>query len=217
MTDYTTIVEEHGRKKARIDVGRFAADLAIELGAEVMATAEGWRELKIAEDLSLMLCVAYDKIYVYVKSRALGIPRGDELYYSQSQAAAMPEARVSPSRPMAAIAKDIRRRVIEPSAAPLAYRKNYAAQRQAARDNLERWLAAFAITCPEMHQDSRRSDNSPYQRLIFWEGGGGGLHMHATVHSDGRISIPLMPDLSAPEFTELCSILRRRVNGEKNV
>src|SRR5262245_60317119 len=121
MTDYMTTIERYGRPEPVLAMTNFAADLAKALGGKVLPRDAdrigGDRDDIEVDGVRLWLTwsswgAARGKVRVHAARPADNLRYNDHPYGDGYK---LPEASITPSRRMAALAKDIRRRVIEPA------------------------------------------------------------------------------------------------------
>lgn len=150
MTNYLTGTNRWG--EAVFDMARFAADLAAELGGTVIEDPER-RDCNTIEVDGVRAWLAtkgygagaYAKVHVHAMRPADGLAYNDHPYGKEYK---LPDAWVTATRPMPAIAKDVRRRVIEPAKTPLAkWREHGAAVRRRGADLVARaaWLRGLGL------------------------------------------------------------------------
>lgn len=90
------------------------------------------------------------------------------------------------------------------AAAPLAHRKDCAAERQAERGGIAATAAAVALAVPEMKENGPTYD---YRQQMWWSGDN--IYLLAYAYPDGTVQIERMPFVSVAEFSEIAAIIRR--------
>lgn len=213
MTDYHITREQYGRTETIIDLPRFTADLAAELGGIVTKKEDREFSYIRLDDLELHV---YANGYwshgkVHISAIAADIPPGDRPYQDGTGTYRLPDARVSPDRPMATIAKDIKRRVIDAAQTPLANIKKYVAQRSASRNSLTENVAKIRAAVPEITETDRGSDDA-YNRSLWWSGQG--VYMYARAYAGGDVGIDRIGNVSLEAFIEICDVLLRNAGKD---
>jgi hypothetical protein len=122
----TTELNKWGHRENKFDMARFAADLAVAIGGKVEArppdrfSCDG--DIIEVDGVRIRLAVstwraAFDRVHVTACHPVFEGKYHDHPYGTDYK---MPGAYVSAGRPLAALASDIRRRVVEPARAPIA-------------------------------------------------------------------------------------------------
>lgn len=189
--NYTKTVEKFGRLEEVFDMARFAADLAAELKGKVInpsaAPLDSDRDALEVDGVRLWLTVkswgagANSKVNVracapYFEGKYHDHPHGPDYK--------MPDAYVSASRPMAAIAKDVRRRVIEPAAAPIAKWLEHADMIAKRGGNLVEVAARLRTMGLEV-----RLDEGATRTGTFYKYADGSNSVSGEFYPDGAVSI----------------------------
>ena len=129
--------ESYGRKEKALDIQRLATDLARLLGGVVEnrwpENADSRADIVIGESL-VSLYWSYGGKSVEASISARDIPA--HLLSDVYSITRTESANFSPDKALAAIAKDIKRRVIDASAGALAKQREYVAKRQSIHDSL---------------------------------------------------------------------------------
>jgi hypothetical protein len=192
-----------GRTEKKIDLPRFAAELAKAIGGELQEAGEypGERQqIKIGSDV-LELGADNYKRRVSASISAPEIPWGDWSTYDKAQRTE--SASVNPDgRSIAAIAKDIKKRVIDANQPALAARRAYAAQQKRNRVDIVRHADALKAAHPllniRVYQDKQSAE-------IYT--GASGHYIDAALSSDGKVSIKRLGDVSAETFAKIMAVL----------
>ena len=211
MPAYLTTETKYNRPERVLDLHRFAADLCKALGGKMIPPVKGeaknerWTSMEIG-DAIIGLTKSWkqsevEKVSVSISPRGLSLgyndtPRGPEY--------ALPSATVSTARPLASIAADIKRRVIDAAAAPMAKLREHAAACNQQRDDLQTVAAdlrkrhpLLAVTVKDGERFSaslyRNSNDEPY--------------LSGTVRSDGSVSIDRLGGLTAEQFERVMTAL----------
>lgn len=206
---YITWTESYGRKERKIDLDRFAEDLARELGCELAARADEeldrWRRyINVGSD-RLMVSANDWKGRVNVSIAAPEIGHDDRDLYNKDHKTE--SATVNPDgRSIAAIAKDIKRRVIAASQGALAAQREYAAKQKANRAGLAETVAKMKEAMPYL--DIRYNERE--QRASIYDGGGDAQlnYLSAELGYDRTIQIRGLSNLSVEQFTRAIETIR---------
>lgn len=121
---YLVEVERYGRKEYEFETERFTRDLAAALGGEYLSSDCNRGSIKLGAEELTIYSLWNGRGRVECSMYAPDVPHSDRNYYSADHKTA--EATVSSARPIEKIAADIRRRVIEASAAALANQRMFA-------------------------------------------------------------------------------------------
>jgi len=134
---------------------------------------------------------------------AVGIEAADvkSLGYVQGDDYKTPRAKVSSSRPIEKIAADIKRRVIEPSAAPIAKLRALLAQRNESAVNLTKAAAALRKEFPSLKVEVK--DGESYNGSVWNQG----HYLSGSLYADGSVSISHIGSLSAEKFRRVMKAL----------
>jgi hypothetical protein len=116
----------------------------------------------------------------------------------------LPRATVSATRPLGRILADIKRRVLDPSQAPLAELRAYAAQLAKQKDDLAATAERLRADHPGLSVNIK--DSSTHSGTIY-RNGEGGPYLSANFYADGSVSIDRLGSLSAEQFDRICRAL----------
>jgi hypothetical protein len=209
--DYVVTRENYGKTERVIDVQRFAADLSKALGgAPVEKGDESYRDryarFRLADGTIVDVTRSwhsreFDKVTISIDSASVKIehnnrPSGDKYK--------LPKATVSVARPFARILADVKRRVLDPSQAPLAELRAYAAQLAQAKSDL-------AATAERLRKDHpgisvNIKDGSTHSGTIY-RNDESGPYLSTNFYADGRVSIDRLGSLTADQFDRVCRAL----------
>lgn len=200
---YTTQIERYGRTESVVDLPRFAADLARELGGQVEPEGEYPNErqrVTVGADRLFVSANNYSaKARVAVSVDAADVGHGERNTYARDHKTE--SATVDPNgRPIARIAADIKRRVLEASAPALARQREYAAQQRAARSDLESAVESLARAVPAVCVNV--ADDKLSASLYIAE-----PYFSGRMSADGRITAERMAPLSADKLARLLELL----------
>jgi hypothetical protein len=200
---YLTEVESFGRKQARIDLPRFAADLAKVLAGTVVAKGEYPDErqaIKIGTELLNLSADNYKK-RVTVSISAPDVPWDDRNTYDKAHRTE--SATVNPDgRTIERIAADFKRRVIEPSKEALRLQREHAVRMAQGRASIVRLGNALKARLPDL--DVRINEKE--QRAAIY-GGGRGHYLSATLSGDGTIAVERLGSMPLSKFEKIVAIL----------
>jgi hypothetical protein len=188
----------------KIDLPRFAADLAKELGAKVLPPATDYpseyQSLAIGID-RLVLNADNWKKRVTANLEAPDVAWGDWSTYADDQKTE--SATVNPDgRSIASIAKDIQKRVIDANQAALAARRAYAVQQKQNRADIVARAAALKAAHPNLDVRVNESEQSA---TIY--SGPSAFYLNARMNSSGRVSIDRLGDVSGETFGKILAVL----------
>lgn len=213
---YTTETIEHSRKRVAVDLPRFAADFVAALG-------------KIAKDVKLVkaeeypnehqaIMVGKDRLDLRSNTYALAgrvncyitapdVPHGDYSSYDKAQKTV--DASVNPDgRSIEAIARDIKKRVIDANLAALAARRAYAATQANNRASIVKHAAELKAAVPAL--DIRVNERE--QRAAIYSNGSMAGYLSGTLHADGTVSLDRVSSISPKAFRKIMAALA--VKGE---
>jgi hypothetical protein len=197
-------VERHGRTEADMDLPRFAADLAKELGGTVVPGehARDQQTIAIGDNQLNLYCHTYRKpVRVNVYINAPDVKHDDRNHYDKTHKAQ--DASVNPdARPIASIARDIKKRVIDASLEALQRQREYAALQAERRDGIKRQVAEITASCPEL--DVRLHERE--QRATIYNRNGS-HHVSGTLYADGTVSIERLGQVSRAKFEAILRLL----------
>jgi hypothetical protein len=190
----------------KIDLPRFAAELAKELGGVLQEAGEYPNErqqILIGADM-LELGADNWKKRVSASISAPDIKWGDWSTYDKAQRAE--SASVNPDgRSIPAIAKDIKKRVIDANQPALAARRAYAAQQQQNRASIVKHADALKAAHPllnvRVYEDKQSAE-------IYT--GASGHYIDAALSSDGKVSIKRLGDVNAEQFAKIMAVLNAK-------
>ncbi|KRQ99267.1 hypothetical protein [Bradyrhizobium valentinum] len=211
MSAYVKTETKYGRPEQSLDIHRFARDLAKAIGGKVIPQKPGEipneRYASIELDGAAISFTAgwgrneIEKVSVRISALGLNLsyndmPRGPEFK--------TPEAKVSTARPLAAIAADIKRRVIDPGKAPIEKLREHAAacdrQRtdlRATADQLRKRYPGLSVTVKD---DARHS-------ATFYRNDNKGPYLSGSVGPDGSASIERIGSLTPEQFARVMAAL----------
>lgn len=215
MTKYQKQIERYGRLETVTDVRAFAADLSKALnGGELQPAREDSIDdamhrgcFSLGDDLIMVTGNYYhSKGRVTVHIEAPEIKHGDKNIHSKDHRTT--SATVNPDgRSIDAIAKDIKKRVIEASQPALKLQREFAAQRNQARENIVEHMHTLSSAVPGLSVNRR----SPDEQNAAIYSGSGNHYVSATLNSDGTVSISHLGSMSIEKFTAVMKLL----NGAK--
>lgn len=193
----------NGDFRTTIDLPQFAVDLARELGARVLPAGEYPRErqsLRLDEATVLHLGANTWKKFVSASIEASDVPWDDRNMYDKTHRTE--SATVNPdARPIATIARDIKRRVIDASAGALERQRAHAARQVANRSGLREIVAKLqAIGGLDV-----RADEKAQQARVF--GNAAGHYLSGTVYPDGSVSFERIGSVDFETFKRIVAIL----------
>lgn len=212
MTDYMTTREGYGgRTETIVDTARFVVDLAAALGGTVEQSDppdNDYHHILVGElRLSVYANGFRHKGKVHVTCYPVSVPHEDRPYHDGKGTYEMPDANISPLRPMPTIAKDVQRRVIDAAQEPLASIRAYVAKRQASRGSLAENVAKIVAAVPELRESQNGSSSEDsYSKTLNWNGGG--VYLSARAYNDGKVGIDRIGSVSLEVFLEICAVLR---------
>lgn len=190
-------------KEKKIDLPRFAADLAKELGGEVLPPPDYPRERQYIGIGTDKLDITVDdwKKRVSVSIEAPDVAWGDWSTYDKAQRTE--SATVNPDgRSIAAIAKDIKKRVIDANQAALAARRAYAVQQKQNRADIVARANELKAAYPKLdvRVNEREQNASIYS-------GPSAFYLSARMSSNGRVSVDRLGDVSGETFVKILAVL----------
>jgi len=198
---YITITTEYGRQNASIDIKRFAADLAKELGGQLLDAGNfDQQAIKVGADVLHLSANTWKRV-VHAWISAPDVPHGDWSSYDKEQKAV--DANVNPDgRSIAAIAKDLKRRVIDANQPALAKRRAHAAQQKHNRQNVAQYAADLKAAVPglDIRVDERNQSAAIYS-------GPQSYYLSGRMGCDGQVSIDRIGSVSLTTFQKICAVL----------
>ena len=209
---YVTETEKYGRKEFKIDLPRFAADLAKELGAKVLNPTEtdypmDNQSMSIgANKLVLRADNWKKKVEAYLE--APDVKWGDWSSYDKAQKTE--SAKVNPDgRPIASIAKDIQKRVIDANLPALAARRAYAVQQEKNRADIVTRAGKLKDAYPKLdiRVNEREQNASIYS-------GPSAFYLSGRMNSQGRVSVDRFGDVSTKTFLKILAVLEAEGGDE---
>jgi hypothetical protein len=207
MTDYTTTVEQYGRQETRVDLARFVVDLAKELGGKVA------NDPKVDADDRTHIMLGTERLdfstrtwgagrgRVHVSIWAPDIKHDERGYYGDKLRTE--SATIDPNkRTIQAIAKDIKKRVVEGSKEALRLQREYADTVRQGRADIKKHAARL--------QQSTGLDvrvNEGERRAAVYSNGDG-FYLSATLSEDGTIGIDRIGSMPLERFEALVFVLK---------
>jgi hypothetical protein len=193
------IYREEQYLQIKIDLPRFAADLAKEFGATVLPAGDYPKERQIirigSDDLELNANTWKQRVSASLS--APDVAWGDWSTYDKAQRT--DSASVNPDgRSIAAIAKDIKKRVIDASQSALAARRAYAKQQQQNRADIVAKAQALGAACPAL---TIRVNERDQVATIYSSG------LDASLRPTGQVSIRNLGDVSTETFIKIVALL----------
>jgi hypothetical protein len=202
---YNITKQEHGRTRHEIDLARFTADLARELGGSMVAAQHGEHYIAF-EGFKISLNDGWrqserGKAIVGIRElewKWLGSdePSGERFRF--------PSIRVSVDRPLDKIAADIKRRLIEPAGPIAEARKAHADKIAGSRSDLASVAAKLRTNWPSL--SVRHDADASYSGSIH-RNANNGPYLDGRFYNDGRVSIDRLGTLSADQFERLMRAL----------
>jgi hypothetical protein len=194
------------RVEVKIDEERFANDLAKALGGTVQCND--------FKNDSIYVIVGQDRLFVradnWKKRINVSIDCAEQKYgeYDVGRANQRTEsASVSPERPIAVIAKDIKRRVIDASQPALAARRAWQAEKIAAKASLA--SAAEGLRKQGVNVDIGSDEHEARVSVS-------GLYLYGRLSSSGLVSIDRIEGVSASAFLEIVKIVKANRKKESS-
>jgi len=204
MTYIRTIVE-YGRSERSIDLPRFAADFARELGGKVLPhrsefPSDGDRYQEIAVgDAKITVSTRWNErskvtLDIGDLERPLNgaVPYGDQFK--------TPTITVSVDRPMKALVNDVKRRLIVPSFAPRNARRAYAAEKAEGAEQLKQVAAELR----KQGLECRFNDGESYHGGLYYNKDG--RYLSGRFYNDGRVTLERL-DLTAEQAKKVFKVL----------
>ena len=217
MTQYLITEEKYGRSETRPDFAALARDLAPLLGGKFVQPEdrEWWSGIEV-DGMMLQICASQqgqhsDRRKVVVDANPIGIRHDDRptVYAgsSYSEKFRLPQATVSVERPLAAIAKDIKRRVIDAAKAPLAEIAAYAAERQNSRDSLSMAVHAAKAAFPGAEESKNFPRDTHHCRLWLPN------FSPIDVYADGDVHLERLPNVSLETAKAIIALIKADRKG----
>lgn len=207
QSPYTISEERYGRTEYRIDVQRFAKDIAAQLGGTIIPENPDAYDAKTSASFTMPEQL---KIHVWHNYSHKGAQVGlsiaptdvpQDLWSSMyGDKYKLPSITVSTDRPLSALAKDITRRLIEACASPVRERRAYAKQQQEHKDSLGVAVAALKKAFPAL--DLRVNDKGT--EATFYSSK---PYMQGRVYVDGSVGIDRLGTISPEAFAKVMRLL----------
>jgi hypothetical protein len=192
-----------GRTELKIDLPRFAVDLAKQLGGTVVPAGDYPSEqqrIKVGAD-EVGLSANNWKKFVHAYISAPDVKFDDR--NNSDKAHRTESANVNPDgRSIEAVAKDIKRRVIDASQAALAAQRAYAAQRAVAGNNIVSAVAGLRKRVPGLQVNHKERELS----AAIWSGSSG-HYISATLSADSTVSVDRIGSMPLATFERLVALL----------
>jgi hypothetical protein len=202
--------ESFGRIELRIDLVRFAADLAKQLAGTTAAKGgypDERQDIMVGTD-QLHLSTDNHKKRVHVSISAPDVKHGDRNIYDKAHKTE--SASVNPDgRTIERIAADIKRRVIEPSKEALRLQREHAKRMAEGRAAIVRLSAALKRRLPDL--DVRTNEQE--QRAAIY-GGSNGHYLSATLSGDGTVAVERLGSMPMSKFERIVAILNEGNKGK---
>lgn len=204
-------IERNDDHRELINLPRFAADLAPLIGGTLLPAGDYPRErqeIKVGDDVIELYANDWKK-RVRATISAPDVKWGDRNTYDKAHRTE--SAAVNPDgRSIEAIARDIKRRVIDPSQEPLRLQREYARQQHANRASIVERAATLKTRMPsltvrvnEQEQNACLSDS-------------GDRYVHAILYADGRVRIERIGNVSTEQFEQIMVVLGSPVEDGAN-
>ena len=200
-----TYITTSDRGSRRVDMPRFAADLASELGATSRPYRDDYpaeeQRIDLPGDVYLYLRADHHKSRVTVSLSASDIRHEDRDWRDKAQRTE--DATVNPDgRPIAAIARDIRKRVVEASSDAIAVQRACAASRRDHASAIEATAARIGKVADVRISDDRLNASIYVNR--------GGAYINARINSGDSISIDRFGSITEAQFLAILDVLATR-------
>ena len=185
-----------------IDIEAFTRDLAKALGGKI-ATQEltnVYGAIDLGDNTRLNLYANNWKASVDVSITATDVKHGERSVYDKAQKTV--SATVNPDgRKIDAIARDIRKRVIDANAPALAAQRAYRNERHNGREQIALLAGRLKELCPSLSISKRDPDAESVS--IY----SGEPYVSATMDADGKVRIERMVSITMPQFVNLLALL----------
>lgn len=204
--NYLMTVEAYGRHETKIDLNRFVADLAKELGGKVCKDPErdfGDQSHIVlgTERLDFYANNYGSKGRVRVSIWAPDVKHDERGHYNDKCKTVT--ATVNPNgRTMAAIAKDIKKRVVDGSQEALRLQREYAENVREGRADIKR----HATKLQQSTGISVTVNESERSAAVYWNNGG--LYVSGTLHADATVSIDRIGSIPVDRFEAMMFVLK---------
>jgi len=188
--------------RGEIDLARFAADLAKALGGELQAAGDYPNEVQTFRVGADLVCLHANnwKRRVNVSISAPDVPH-DERFARYDKSDRPESATVSPDRPIATIARDVKRRVIDASQPALTLQRENAKANATRRAAIVVEADALKATCPMLDVKV----NEREQRATIW--GSGDHYLSATLSADGKVHVERIGSMDRATFQKIVALL----------
>ena len=193
-----------GGKEIKIDLPRFAADLAKELGAKLMKPETDYpmenQSIAVGKNKIVLRADNWKKkVQAYLE--APDVKWNDWSTYDKAQKTE--SAMVNPDgRSIAAIAKDLKKRVVDANLAALAARRAYAAQQVENRAEIVTRAGKLKEAFPKL---DIRVNESEQNATIY--SGPSAFYLSGRMNSRGRVSVDRFGDVSTETFLKILAVL----------
>lgn len=196
------VTSDYGSK--RVDIARFAADLAAELGATARPYRDDYpnenQRIDLPGDVYLYLRADDHKRRVTVSLSASDVRHDERNWHDKDQRTI--EATVNPDgRPMAAIARDVRKRVIEANAPAIAAQRAFAASRRDHAAGIEAIAARIGKVADVRINDDRLGASIYLNR--------NGAYLGARINSSNSITIDRFGSITEAQFLAIVDVLTK--------
>jgi hypothetical protein len=197
------------RRDAHMDLARFATDFAKAIGGKLLPAdgmdANTLRKLALGAEIISMSVPNYGpaaKMKVTFNISAPDVKHDERNFHDKAQKT--DEATVSPdNRTIAAIVKDVKRRVIEANAPALAAQRAYAHTIREGRASIVEIANGFKKRFPGM--DVRLNEKE--QRATVY--GGKGHYVDASIMSDGSVNVQRLGSMTLYKFERVMALLNK--------
>lgn len=194
------MISKPGVSALVIDERKFAADLARELGGKV--------EQNTHQNDSVYIIIGNDKLFVRADNRmkrvtiSISCAEMEWNAWGSSADQKTDSATINPeARPIASIAKDIRKRVIEANAPALAARRAYVAAKQKSANDLVAYAEQLRQAVPNIRVEIKDQTASVSAT---------GVYLYGRLESYGKVTIDRMESVSLMKFVAIMAILNQK-------
>ncbi len=210
---YLTEIIEYGRPRQIVDLSRFAADLAAALDKLLPGIVVKHEPPAEYANHEQTIAVGNDRLRVHGNTYqtaarvvlyldAPDVPHGDWSVYDKDQKTT--SAAVNPDgRAIDAIARDVKKRVIDANQAALAKRREHAKQQASNRDDIVRHADELKAAVPGL--DIRVEPREQNARIF----GGDRFHgyLSGTLHHDGSVTLDRISRIPNKSFRKIAALL----------
>jgi len=213
---YAYTVSAYGRTETKINVQRFSEDLCAAMGGTFIPETELYDaksrgRFSLSSGLRITVCCNYNhkKEQVGLHIDDYGMIPAESLSSFYGDKYHLPSITVSTARPMAALVKDVQRRLIDAAAGSLVARREVVRQHQGYKDRLAATIASLKASCQdlEVRINDRGTEASFYTRA--------GLNslpdmmtISGRIYSDGTVGIDRCSSIPATKFAAVLRVLR---------